>query len=274
MTSKPSNFGTIPIHASASDNINAPTDAKQQTGFGLGENPQSDEFNWLQNLFHSFLAHINTNGLPRWDASTTYENNAICLSAAGVLFQSQQDNTGNDPDADDGSNWQPVLSSLPSATTTQSGIVELATSAEASAGTDTQRAVTPKGMSDALNSLGITYDMPFMAGIDSEGQGVDLVNGQEYGRLTLRRDVTFQPGAGDIGIAPIGSDITLDVLLNDVSIYATTKPSIAAGTSVVVPGTLTTTQGDNGDVVRFIVVAGGSTTPGQLLTFTQGAIQR
>jgi len=54
---------------------------------------------------------------------------------------------------------------LPSASATAVGVVELATNAEAIAGTDTARAVTPAALAAALAALGTIVVLPAVAGL-------------------------------------------------------------------------------------------------------------
>lgn len=66
----------------------------------------------------------------------------------------------------------------PPATETVQGVVELATSAEATAGTDTQRAVTPKAIQDAVNAwldarFGANNSLVWNPGNDGAGSGLD-----------------------------------------------------------------------------------------------------
>jgi len=54
-----------------------------------------------------------------------------------------------------GTDWYEVFRNYHSASTTEQGVVELATEAEALVGADTTRAVTSKGLVDAINALAV-----------------------------------------------------------------------------------------------------------------------
>ena len=82
----------------------------------------------------------------------------------------------------------------PDATTTTAGIVELATTAEATAGTDTSRAVTPAGVAAAIDAAG--------SGVDAEGVQ-DVV-----GAMVAAAGGTYDDAAGSITL-PTGGGGTV-----------------------------------------------------------------
>lgn len=73
---------------------------------------------------------------------------------------------------------------IPAATETESGIVELATSAEAATGTDTARAVTPAGVAAAISALAFPSGSITMYGGSSAPSGWLLCDGSEVSRAT------------------------------------------------------------------------------------------
>ncbi len=113
------------------------------------------------------------------------------------------------------------------------------------------------------------YDLPFMAGFAADGTGQDLAV-QRIGATTLGRPVTFEAMIGDIGIAPVGAAVELDIHLNGASIYSS-RPVVAVGALTVTPGVLSVTEGNAGDLVEAFVSVVGSSVAGQALSFTQAA---
>lgn len=114
----------------------------------------------------------------------------------------------------DGTQFQLVSSrGVPSASETVAGVVELATTAEATAGTDTARAVTAAGVSAAIsaafplkhiaglivtnNSTDAANDIDVSAGQCVDSTGDYLLNGTA---LTKRLDATFTAGTNQGGL--------------------------------------------------------------------------
>lgn len=82
-----------------------------------------------------------------------------------------------------------VLGSVPDASTTVKGIVELATDAEAVAGTDTVRAVTPAAMQAALDALETTIGSAISSAVAAALQAVFPV-----GSFYTSHSVSTNPG--------------------------------------------------------------------------------
>ena len=131
---------------------------------------------------------------------------------------------------------------------------------------DDLRALTIKSL------IGSPMDIPFKAGYAIDGTGEDL-SVQEYGHLTIPRDLTITGEVADIVTAPTGQAAIVDILKNGVSIYST-RPQFAAGSTSLTAGTLSTTEFDEGDRVTFAVDQVGSSAAGQKLTFTLKATLR
>lgn len=74
-------------------------------------------------------------------------------------------------------NKQYVDNRTPNASETAVGLIELATSAEAQAGTDNQRAITPLRLRDALNAGGTAPIYPCRAWVNFNGTGVVSIRG-------------------------------------------------------------------------------------------------
>lgn len=113
------------------------------------------------------------------------------------------------------------------------------------------------------------FDIPFLAGFNSDFSGLDLAV-QIYDRRILARAITIQGLVTDaLGLASTGAAIIFDILKNGVSIF-TTKPQFAAGATLLTPGVLDAakTACVAGDVLAFAVIQVGATIRGQKLTAT------
>lgn len=76
---------------------------KFATGWGA-EIPPFESFNFLQKMFSQGLVHINEQGVPVWDADTTYPVDAIVKGSDGSLYIALTEQSGNDP-VSDPTNW-------------------------------------------------------------------------------------------------------------------------------------------------------------------------
>jgi hypothetical protein len=129
------------------------------------------------------LAYIYQDGLQNYNSLTTYYiNNYVREESTAKIWKSLVDNnTGNT--LVEGANWSLVgnLSNIPAApivdaSTTAKGIVELATNAEVTAGTDTTRPIVPSAFAaskfNALNLIA-TATAASSASIDFTGLNSD-----------------------------------------------------------------------------------------------------
>lgn len=64
---------------------------------------------------------------------------------------------------------QALFDSLPAATTAEMGVVELATAAEAAAGTDTERALTPASLQGAISTVMLAPQLHYIGYVDPLG---------------------------------------------------------------------------------------------------------
>lgn len=134
--------------------------------------PPGSASNWYigtHNVAGTFT-QINMSGDYFGSVTDVYE----VQSGVGLVNQWRRVNSGS---------WQSVM--VQAATTTQAGIVELATNAETVTGTDTTRAVTPAGLKSAV--AGLVYPigtmMPY-AGTSSPPAGFLWCQGQAVSRTT------------------------------------------------------------------------------------------
>lgn len=137
----------------------APNDTKKQQGW-VAEAPPFQYDNWLQNRQDQMLAHINQRGIPGWDGLTNYEAGGLSYvqGTNGVVYKSVAasgpSTTVQDPTTDvTDTYWTVAFASTTQATETIQGIIELATTAEAEAGLDDERAMTPLKVKQAIQEF-------------------------------------------------------------------------------------------------------------------------
>jgi len=80
-----------------SSDIQNPGDSKKSQGFRYGEIPIHSIFNWYGNTFSNYCAHLNLNGIPRWDSETNYTKGALTLASDDTLYMAVVENTDEDP---------------------------------------------------------------------------------------------------------------------------------------------------------------------------------
>jgi hypothetical protein len=66
------------------------------SGWGVGERPPSQFFNWLQNNFGSKINHVLKNGIPQWNAVTSYSAGDIA-KRNGIIYTALVANAGSQP---------------------------------------------------------------------------------------------------------------------------------------------------------------------------------
>jgi len=83
-----------------------PGDPKFHAGW-VAEIPTYQNFNFLQQMFTQGLAYFNQQGVGIWDADTTYPAIFGLAKGAtnGYVYQSVVEQSGNDPESDNGTNW-------------------------------------------------------------------------------------------------------------------------------------------------------------------------
>jgi hypothetical protein len=143
-----------------------PSDVKKQIGW-TPEVPPHQVENWVQNRQDTYLAHINQRGIPQWDGNTEYEASGLSYvqGSNGVVYKSVAASgpvtTAQDPTTDvTDTYWSVAFASNTQATESVRGSVELATTAEAEAGTDDERAMTPLKVKQAIEEFA-SSSLPF-----------------------------------------------------------------------------------------------------------------
>ena len=87
--------------------IDKPSQVEIEAGWEVGK-PKRATANWVENRQDEMLAHIEQNGTPRWDASTSYANGAICIGSDNKLYQAQQSSTNQNPTTAGVSYWKVI----------------------------------------------------------------------------------------------------------------------------------------------------------------------
>lgn len=180
-----------------------PSDVKIQTGW-TPEVPPHQWENWAQNRQDQYIAHVNQRGIPQWDGNTEYEAAGLSYvqGTDGVIYKSVAASgpatTVQDPTTDIADTyWTVAFASTTQATETVQGIVELATTAEAEAGLDDERAMTPLKVKQAIAEFA-GYALPL----------------NYFSGLTLTNNVGAPNTTIDVGAGTArSSDNTVDVTL-------------------------------------------------------------
>ncbi len=108
--------------------------------------PPYEVENWIQNQQSQFNAYINQLGVPEWDTDTEYQTGKSYVQGSdNRIYKCILTHSGRNPASGNPSYWE-LFEGNRQATTTARGTVELATNAEAQAGTSDSLAVTPSAL--------------------------------------------------------------------------------------------------------------------------------
>lgn len=80
-----------------SEHIINPDNTKKETGWIYGEKPPYNIVNWQHKIINESIVHINQNGMPLWDAETTYNSGARTIYN-GDVYVSNDINVNEQPD--------------------------------------------------------------------------------------------------------------------------------------------------------------------------------
>lgn len=160
-----------------------------------------------------------------------------------------------------------MLASLPDATTTVKGKVELATDAEAITGTDTVRAVTPSALSAKLadlisnlaSSLAITGEIKIWAGFTPPA-GWELCNGEALNRTTYANLFNV--------LAPVLGTATMTIA--SPAVVTKTAHGLAVGDRIFFTTTGALPTGVTADTTTYYVIAAGHTADTFQFSATSG----
>ena len=117
-----------------------------------GKLPEGDVFNQLFGEITGLLHDVKQHGVIEWSSEQSYDPPAISLGSDGVLYLTTGNvgHTVNPATRANDNVWHPII---PKGTTTQEGVVRLATVAEDMAGVDNTIASTPAGARQLVNTI-------------------------------------------------------------------------------------------------------------------------
>lgn len=116
-----------------------PLDAKVDTGW-IAEKPPYQFFNWLLGRSDDMLAHVEEQAVPDWHTDTVYTGGGLAMGSDRVVYRAVVANTANDPTTDGGTNWLPQVRV---GTDSNYGTMRFATLLELINGTSFERAISP-----------------------------------------------------------------------------------------------------------------------------------
>ena len=111
------------------------------------------------------------------------------------------------------------------------------------------------------------YDLGFTAGFDSDMVKEDVAVAT-YGEMVVARALTITGETAYVDTVPTGTTLIMDVMKNNTTIYASTKPLFAISTNTHTAGVATTTALVAGDRLTFKITQVGSSEPGEGVRFT------
>lgn len=76
-------------------NVTVPTSEKVEQGH-IVEKPKAEIVNWIENRQDSFLQYLNQRGIPTWDSTTEYAQDAYVVKS-GTLYRALSQNQDKDP---------------------------------------------------------------------------------------------------------------------------------------------------------------------------------
>lgn len=126
--------------------------ASSPDGWPYAERVNSAEFNQILYQLSSLVAILDKKGVLGWSSDVNYSEAALAFGSDGVLYNwlsASGPALGGAKDPSGGANptfWKATVTSIPSASESVQGIVQLATAAQIIAGTDAAKAVSPLGL--------------------------------------------------------------------------------------------------------------------------------
>ncbi len=249
---KPELINYVWASSALPDNKPSPDASGNFTGTGLTVNvqegwlqvkPPFEVENWIQNQQSGFNAYINQMGIPEWDTETEYQaNKSYVQGSNNLIYKCIVTNTGRNPAAGNPSYWE-VFSGNRAATSSQVGLISLASNAETQEGTVFNKAVTPTSLSSRTATTTRT------------------------GLVKLATDAEAQAGTSDsLAVTPSGLRGVLEVLFPvDSVVMRPTNPANSISNGGLGFGTWSRISG------RVLLGAGtASDSRGESKTFTTG----
>ena len=102
----------------------------------------------INRILRALIGQVAPSDVPETLAGSVLSIDEALSKLAEIAENNDAEETGQVP-----AGWTVPIAGIQDATAAQQGVVELATNAEAEAGTDTERAVTPAGVSAAIAAL-------------------------------------------------------------------------------------------------------------------------
>ena len=97
-------FGDTVQSDALDDNVNS--DFFRGWGIvGVNENPTKQDFNAFAFTATQLLSYIHQMGVPEWQAAQEFHTGSVTQAGGAGYISVSDSNTGNDPEADDGTNW-------------------------------------------------------------------------------------------------------------------------------------------------------------------------
>ncbi|HBA34844.1 MAG TPA: hypothetical protein DCZ12_11985, partial [Gammaproteobacteria bacterium] len=88
-------------------------DASWPQGYESGagkQPPEAGVHNYEFKRLDEMSQHIEQNGVPRWDAATSYALGGWCLGSDGMLYRAKLANSNQNPVGGDGTYWRSLAS--------------------------------------------------------------------------------------------------------------------------------------------------------------------
>jgi len=275
---------TIFGSTSQSDSLDANIVADWLRGWGIvgpSDDPTREDFNGALFTATQLIAYLHQWGVAEWDSAQEFNAGSIA-NVAGVLYVSQVDaNIGNDPTADDGTNWIPLSAENETAITGLAATDVTLTMEDAAAGiisldgtlTANVNVVLPAIFKQwiIVNNTTGAYTVTVKT---AAGAGVPLNSGtnqvycdgtdiQSAGGLSqVAADARYAPAAGDSGQAFQVSDATAAADAVALGQFISNFASAGSGGYLKLPGGIILQWGNS--------TAGSGTFP---ITFPNGALQ-
>ena len=125
--------------------------------YGVDQFLTLEVFNQLWRELTGAAVEVAQRGILEWDTAQRYEHPSWVTGSNGTLYRSVQASGGSDPSQNPTADtsetyWAAFAVSVPSSSTTARGLIRTSTLAEALAGTGTSPAVTPAGLSAAIEA--------------------------------------------------------------------------------------------------------------------------
>lgn len=136
-------------------------------GVDINGFPPEQFFNAVSFTATQLTSYLFQRGIPQWHTAQEYYHFALVTGSDNEVYKSVQDSTGQDPTTDTSNTYWELLApsiTVPDASTTVKGLVEIATDTEFNNGTNTggtgaQLVATPGQIQGAIGSDGVVSQL-------------------------------------------------------------------------------------------------------------------